>query len=254
MGHIMSKETKDKMLKSRIGYFHSEETRRKMSKSRMGIRLGVKLSEETKKKISLSMKGIKHSEETNKKQSLSRIGVKQRINTSSKYVGVTYSKRDKRWIAQIKNNDKHFNIGYFITELEAAIAYNETVLDLFGWKAYLNIISEQEIKQLWQDAEKENVKYKLSEKMGIKYKKNSSSKYVGVCYDKRIKKWASNIIINNKQFFIGYFTAKLEAALAYNETAADIWGWRARLNNISQQDINQLWQSAEQENEHGFIS
>lgn len=43
----------------------------------------------------------------------------------------------------------------------------------------------------------------------------SSSKYVGVCWNKKIKKWQSNIVINGKLKYLGLFTDELEAAQAY---------------------------------------
>jgi hypothetical protein len=46
-------------------------------------------------------------------------------NKSSIYVGVTYCKRDKKWLAQIQINKKKIRIGYFNTELEAHESYLE---------------------------------------------------------------------------------------------------------------------------------
>jgi hypothetical protein len=43
----------------------------------------------------------------------------------------------------------------------------------------------------------------------------SSSKYVGVCWNKKIKKWQSNIVINGRKKYLGLFTDEKEAAQAY---------------------------------------
>jgi hypothetical protein len=43
----------------------------------------------------------------------------------------------------------------------------------------------------------------------------SSSKYVGVCWNKKIEKWQSHIYINGKLKYLGLFTDELEAAQAY---------------------------------------
>jgi hypothetical protein len=48
-------------------------------------------------------------------------------NTSSKYVGVSRCRRKKEWNAQIGVNYKHINLGYYTTELEAAIAREEYI-------------------------------------------------------------------------------------------------------------------------------
>lgn len=58
----------------------------------------------------------------------------------SKYKGVTWSKRTKNhWQAQINKGEKHFSIGYFATELEAAIAYDKKAKELFGDFANFNL-------------------------------------------------------------------------------------------------------------------
>ena len=44
---------------------------------------------------------------------------------TSKYIGVTWKKQNKKWRAQIKTNGVPEHIGYFDTETEAAIAYQE---------------------------------------------------------------------------------------------------------------------------------
>src|SRR3989339_698495 len=49
---------------------------------------------------------------------------KEKCPSTSSYKGVSYCKRDKRWIAQIKLNGKTKYLGYYKMELEAALAYN----------------------------------------------------------------------------------------------------------------------------------
>jgi len=46
---------------------------------------------------------------------------------------------------------------------------------------------------------------------------NTTSKYVGVCYDKNRNKWASKIKINNKTKNLGRFQNELEAHLVYQK-------------------------------------
>lgn len=43
----------------------------------------------------------------------------------------------------------------------------------------------------------------------------STSKYVGVSWNKKLKKWSSYIIINNKKKHLGYFINEIEAHEAY---------------------------------------
>jgi len=57
---------------------------------------------------------------------------------TSIYKGVSWVKRDKKWRVQIMFNYKNIYIGDFKDEREAAIAYDEKALELFGGYAKLN--------------------------------------------------------------------------------------------------------------------
>ena len=63
---------------------------------------------------------------------------KTKIKTTSKYKGVHWCKRDKKWIATICCNGKRGAIGHYETELQAAQAYNKEALKLHGEFAKLN--------------------------------------------------------------------------------------------------------------------
>ena len=52
---------------------------------------------------------------------------KKHIKSSSKYVGVTYKKRDRRWMAQIKIDGVNKYLGYFKNELDASNAYQSAL-------------------------------------------------------------------------------------------------------------------------------
>mgnify|MGYP001589655141 CR=1 FL=1 len=61
----------------------------------------------------------------------------------SKYKGVYFNGSDgriKRWVAQIRANNKVKNLGYFLTEEEAAQQYNKFAKMLHGKFAWLNFI------------------------------------------------------------------------------------------------------------------
>lgn len=70
------------------------------------------------------------------------MNVQKRKNCSSKYKGIHWFKRDKKWQAQIMINNKHIYLGLFKNEIDAAIAYNNKAKELFGEYAYLNNIEE----------------------------------------------------------------------------------------------------------------
>ena len=68
--------------------------------------------------------------------------------------------------------------------------------------------------------------------MNRKSNKNTSSKYRGVTWDKKTRKWYVSIFTNYKRIYIGYFINEIEAALAYNKAALVAYGSFARLNTI----------------------
>jgi len=55
-----------------------------------------------------------------------------------KYLGVSYNRKYIR--AKISVNGKNINLGYFKTEIDAAIAYNEAAIKYHGEFANLNKI------------------------------------------------------------------------------------------------------------------
>ena len=57
---------------------------------------------------------------------------------SSRFKGVTWDKSKKRWTAQIQSDKKHYLIGRFKKENEAARAYDVAALVLHGEFACLN--------------------------------------------------------------------------------------------------------------------
>jgi hypothetical protein len=63
-----------------------------------------------------------------------------RKNSTSKYLGVAFFKATKKWHSQISINKKLKHIGFFTTEIEAALAYNKVASENFKEYANLNKI------------------------------------------------------------------------------------------------------------------
>lgn len=59
-------------------------------------------------------------------------------NRTSNYKGVHYEKQTKRWRSLISLNNNRFFLGRFKIEIDAAKAYNEKAIELFGEYAKLN--------------------------------------------------------------------------------------------------------------------
>jgi hypothetical protein len=57
---------------------------------------------------------------------------------SSSYVGVYWSKRQNKWVAEIRHMRKRYWLGLHDTEADAARAYDQKALELYGINAKLN--------------------------------------------------------------------------------------------------------------------
>ena len=67
---------------------------------------------------------------------------RKRKNTTSQYIGVHLDKKRNRWGTSIMNDRKKLHLGRFISEIEAARAYDRAVLKYRGDFARLNFPRE----------------------------------------------------------------------------------------------------------------
>jgi hypothetical protein len=61
-----------------------------------------------------------------------------RKGTSSRYKGVYWHERDKRFYAQISHKGRRYHLGSYKSEIQAAKAYDKKAKELFGEFAHLN--------------------------------------------------------------------------------------------------------------------
>lgn len=104
-------------------------------------------------------------------------------NASSKYKGVSWSKKKKKWKLTIWINGKQKHLGYFKTEIEAHEYYQAALIQV-------------------KNGTPENIKVK-----GVP----PSSKYKGVYWNKALQKWVAQITIKGKGKYLGLFNTEIEA-------------------------------------------
>jgi len=59
---------------------------------------------------------------------------------------------------------------------------------------------------------------------------NTSSRFKGVCWDKKNKKWKVHIKTNGRQLHLGRFASEIEAAKRYDKAAHALYGEHADTN------------------------
>jgi hypothetical protein len=137
--------------------------------------------------------------------------------TTSKYKGVSWYKKRKKWRVQIMVDSEYKELGLFYDEISAARCYNYWAKVYFKEFAVLNDVEEIEESE-WRKNE---------------YVPKFYSKYYGVTYDKRGNKWVARTWYDNKRIDVGYFDDELEAARAYDKKVKELKGDKARkLNNV----------------------
>jgi hypothetical protein len=150
----------------------------------------------------------------------------------SKFVGVHWNKKDRKWIAGIRHDGKLQHLGRFDDENEAARAVDTAARQLRGEDAHggrsgnntyrLNFPTEGEVKRA-QDRgtllteEDKAVAAAASERQG-------PSKFVGVSWYKPGRKWEARIYYDGKDQRLGRFDDEREAARAVDTAARRLRG------------------------------
>lgn len=149
---------------------------------------------------------------------------KAKSNNSSKYKGVIWDKTKGKWRANINLDGTCKFLGRYLSEDEAAKAYNQAVLEYWDGEGYMNVIGEDN-RSLVRS-------YKSLEVQ--KRKKVGKSNFRGVTM--RNKYISSQMRYKGRQLHLGTFPTKNHAALTYNKCAIYLYGDNAILNDVPMTD------------------
>lgn len=139
----------------------------------------------------------------------------------SKYKGVYWDTRHKVWASDIKFEGKHYGLGLYNTEQEAARAYDIASL-YFGKEFSTTNFAKSEYEALNLELEFYKVR---SHKRVVK-----SSNYIGVHLCSKGKPWQAKIRRNNIEYNLGCYLNEIDAARAYDKKSYELFGDRAKLN------------------------
>jgi group I intron endonuclease len=163
---VISEETRRKMAEANRGRKHSPETRAKISAGNKGrkrsaeqrqrisaAKMGKKtgpFTEEHRRNMGLARLGKKASPEKCEKQRQSMLKLREtvpqvfhKMGGTSKFKGVS-KKTKNRWKASLRFKGRDILLGSFITELGAALAYDDAARTYLGEFALLNFPKEGE--------------------------------------------------------------------------------------------------------------
>ncbi|MCG3797047.1 HNH endonuclease [Bacillus toyonensis] len=137
---------------------------------------------------------------------------------TSKYKGVHWDKEKNKWLAQIMIQRKNVFIGRYLTEEEAAYAYNQKAMELHGEFARLNPLPEG-----YTPPNREP--------------KPTSSIYKGVTWVEIRDGWKARFKYQGKLYDLGYYETQLEAAIAYNKAVLEVTGDKSKLNELRDEAV-----------------
>lgn len=152
----------------------------------------------------------------------------KRKDSASPYKGVT--RHDGRWSAQVQLNYEIRNLGRFIDEIDAALAYDAGARALHGEFARLNFPALSAGESSAALGQRRLDTPATSREGAYTPDRLGTSRFKGVSWNSRSKRWLAAIEANGKRLRLGLYVSEMAAGLAYDDAAAGLHGDRAVLN------------------------
>lgn len=136
----------------------------------------------------------------------------------SGFRGVSWSKKDQIWLAQIRVDNKTIHLGSFKDREEAALVYDQSARYYFKDFAKLNFPDRKSPPG-------------LPEKRVIS--RANASGFRGVSWSEKDRRWCASIQVKGKHKYLGGFINKEDAARAYDDAARYYFKEFAKLNFLT---------------------
>jgi len=120
------------------------------------------------------------------------------------------------------------NKGYKVVRLSDGVNVKDRTVHQLVAEAFLNhkvngrFIIVDHINNIKDDNRLENLQIITARENASKDKKNKTSKYTGVSWDRWKKKWKATIRVKKEHLFLGRFNTEEEAAAVYNDKIKEV--------------------------------
>ena len=159
--------------------------------------------------------------------------------SSSHLVGVGWAKSKRRWEARIKHEGRDVHLGTFVHEEAAGRAFDDVAWRFRGAKAHgtrklggtwrLNYPTAEEAAAVEPAAAEAEAAAQAAEALVAKRWAvgQPTSRYVGVSWNKKGRKWMAYTKQDDKLESLGFFVDEEQAARAFDATALRLRGAKA---------------------------
>lgn len=153
-----------------------------------------------------------------------------------KEIEITQGKKvivDDEWYPILIKKKWHYQSGYACTDVGGRLSRRRVYMHRYITMAPDDLVVDH-INRNKLDNRTENLRivYPIHNYWNRTMLKNNKTGYKGVSFDKTRGKYAANICKNRKQYNLGRFDTKEEAAIAYNKAAKELYGEYAFVNEV----------------------